>query len=386
MAHAVRVLEIIDDANIGGGQRHVLMLAEQLRHRGFDISVACDSEGYLVEELRKRNILMYPVRLRNRLGARSLSTLYGICKSRRFQIVHSHGGTAGFWGRVAAFLAGVPVRIQTYHGLHTLHRKGIFVKFLFLIVERLLVSVTTKFICVSEADFRLAGRKRLLTNEKAVVVRNGIETKKYANTRARKRIRAEFNISDQHIFVGTVGRLHTQKGQRYLLDAIPRVLKVNPHVRFVIVGSGNLWNKLRNKASTMGIREAVFFTGVRYDVPELLSAMDIYVLQSLWEGLALTLLEACAAGKPIVATAIDGNKEIVRHGFNGLLVPERDPEALACAILELVKNKPLRSKFARNGRRIVKKEYEVKRMVSAIAEVYNTSLHPSVKLESKSTM
>jgi glycosyltransferase involved in cell wall biosynthesis len=133
--------------------------------------------------------------------------------------------------------------------------------------------------------------------------------------------------------VGSIGRLNEQKGHRYLLDAAPAVLRAHPDARFLIVGDGDLAEPLRRQAQALGLADRVVFAGHRGDVPEMLGAIDVLCLPSLYEGTPLALFEAMAAGKAIVASAVDGCAEVLADGTTGLLVPPRDPAALGAAVV-----------------------------------------------------
>jgi len=366
----MRVLEIIDDASVGGGQQHVLLLAEGLKEKGVHVTVACEEKGFLVDALRERGIPMASVTLRNNLDVRSVLHLWNVCRREKFDVVHTHGGTAGFWGRLAGTLARVPVRIHTYHGLHTVYNTNAFVRYFYLVAERALLWITTKVITVSDADYQLGFRYGLVTERKATVIKNGIRTESFVTTTNREERRREFAFHPSHVVIGMVGRFHLQKGHEYLIEAMPKVFNGHPEARFLLVGEGELLERCRRKVSELALDGCVRFAGARYDVPELLAAMDIFVLPSLWEGLPLTLLEASSAGKAIVATDVEGNRELIQDGVNGFLVPPRDPESLATALARLLENEQLRTALGMRAKAIALEEYDAKRMVDTIADLY----------------
>ncbi len=146
--------------------------------------------------------------------------------------------------------------------------------------------------------------------------------------------------------IGTIAHLTDHKGHTYLLDAIPQVLKEFPHSFFLFVGDGELKDSLKTKSRILGIRDRVFFTGFREDIPEILSILDLFVLPSHLEGLCTSLMDAMYMGVPIVATTAGGIPEVIENGKTGLLVPPKDPIALAEAIIKLLKDKSKRETFA----------------------------------------
>ena len=367
----MKILELIDDADIGGGQRHVLLLADGLRRHGIDVSVACAPQGYLVDELRRKTIPVLAVSLANSFRPGQLLKLIRLLRDGGYDILHTHGGTAGLWGRLAAIIAGVPVSIHTYHGFHSAYRKNPLARWILTSIERILLLATSHIICVSQGDYELGKRLRLLKPKKSTVILNGIEVERFSSASGRERIRAEFGSTHSHVLVGTVGRLHVQKGLVYLLEAASVALKRNHSVKFVLVGDGPLKKVLREKAERLGIEDSVHFVGARQDVPDLLAAFDLFVLPSLWEGLPLVLLEASAAGKAMIATAVDGTKEIIQDGVNGMLVPPENPDALAEAILKAASDDAMRNTLGSKAREIAKATYSIERMVEQTMNLYS---------------
>jgi glycosyltransferase involved in cell wall biosynthesis len=170
--------------------------------------------------------------------------------------------------------------------------------------------------------------------------------------------------------VGNVAHLADHKGQRYLVEAVPEVLRSVPRARFVIVGEGELEGDLRARAAALGLGARLLFTGFRTDVPAVLDALDLFVMPSHLEGLGTAVLDALAAGKPVVAAAAGGIPEIVEDGRHGLLVPPRDPGRLARAIVRLLQNPELASQLATEGLRRVRESFSVDAMVAGNLAVY----------------
>lgn len=370
MASSLHVLQVIDDATVGGGQQHVLLLARGLKERGFAVTVACAGTGYLVDELQKSSIPVVPIALSNRVSVTQIFRLARICRERRIDVLHTHGGTAGLWGRLAGIWGRVPVRIHTHHGLHALHWNRSVKAMVAQGVEFLLKYMTSSVICVSEGEARLGVRHKVVDRRNCVVIRNGIELKNFENLQHSQDVRREFGFLSDHIVIGTVGRFHVQKGYEYLVGAMPAILKEHPQTRFLLVGEGELLETIRASIASQGLSDNVVLTGARYDIPKLLGSMDIFVLPSLWEGFPLSLLEASAAGKALVATDVEGNNEIVKAGVNGLLVPSRDSGALARAIGELISNVSIRRSMGERAREIAGTSYSGEIMIDSIAALY----------------
>lgn len=356
---------MIDEATIGGGQQHVLWLAEGLVQRGFHVAVACEGRGYLVDELRRRQIPVLSIAITNALRWSSLKDCIEAIKKFRPDIVHTHGGTAGVYGRIAARFMKVPRVVHTYHGIHYLHYGKKISSSLFRWIDAVLLKFTNQLICVGEND-RVAGIKAgVVDPQKSFVILNGIDLDRYLHIQ-------NVPFSHLNITIGIIGRLHTQKGHAFLLSAFAQILKRHKSARLVIVGDGELRKALEVQAREEGIGANVDFLGDRTDIPEQLAAMDIFVLSSLWEGLPIVLMEAMAAGRSIVSTAVNGVTEILEHEKDALLVPPRNADGLAYAIDQLIGNRSRALEFAHAARKKAASRFALQTMVDRVIGVYQT--------------
>ncbi len=364
----IHVLLMIDDASMGGGQQHLFTIARHLDRRRFTVSVACEEKGYLVDELRRNSIPVYPLVMSNQVSLSSLYACVKLLRSIRPDVVHTHGGTAGFVGRLGAWMAGIKAIIHTYHGIHYLHEAQTIRKRLYRWIDWLLIGCTDQLVCVAKKDYDLGIRAGIVSPLKSVVIQNGIDVQKYSSVVSNQ------NHAKRQRIVGTIGRLHLQKGHCYLLEAAVRVLNRTPNLLFQIIGEGELRASLEKQAQEIGIAEHVQFLGNQLDVPELLAEMDIFVLPSLWEGLPLVLLEAMATKRPIVVTKVDGVDEVITDGQNGLLVPPKDPIALADAIIRLLEDRPLAEAMGHRAYETVLSKFNMERMIRQLEHLYETTL------------
>ena len=375
MSRKIRVLQMIDEASVGGGQMHVLLLSKYLDKNEFDVTIATEPHGYLVDEAKKVGIPTLPITISNSFSIKTLLKMKRQLRQNDFDILHTHGGTAGFWGRAAATLNRSPrAKIHTYHGLHYLSEahEG---RRSFQLADRLALPFTTKLICVCESDFKKGLAAKIVTEKKGVVIHNGIELEKFSHQTKREDLRKEFGVGKDEIVFGTVGRLHKQKAQDILLRAFRMVADQRPNVRLWIVGDGELRSGLERLAQELGIVGKVNFLGERTDIPELLSAMDIFVLSSLWEGQPIVLLEAMASSKPVVTTNVDGIPEIVEDGKSGLLVEAGAAESLSLAMERLLVDSQLRKEFAVKGRDRMSAKFTARHMAERVAQLYRSSLN-----------
>ena len=368
----IKVLEMIDDATIGGGQQHLLWLAESLDGSRFEVAVACEGRGYLVDELNKRGIPVYALSIANRLSFRSLAQCWRLMKLLAPDVLHTHGGTAGFYGRLISRITPVRAVVHTYHGLHYLHSDSRAKKLLHRFVDHVLLRFTDRIICVSEGDFDLGVRWGIVNPTAAMVIRNGIDIARYSRYAYPETSTQRRNARIGQTIVGTIGRLHVQKGQIYLLEAARLVLNKYPSTIFQIIGTGELERQLKEKAIELGIADHVQFLGARTDVPDLLAAMDLFVLPSLWEGQPITLMEAMASCTPIIATDIDGISEMIEPSRDGLLVPAGNASDLADAIALLLSDSSLAQKLSQHAFDKVVREFDIRKMVRLTEETYTS--------------
>ncbi|MBI4866256.1 MAG: glycosyltransferase [Candidatus Wallbacteria bacterium] len=370
----VRVLELIDLPMLGGGQQHVLALARMLDRARFEVEVGSAPGGPLVEQLRELGVPHVPCPVVKSVDPSPVMALRSLVRERRYSVVHTHGGVAGLWGRLAcAGLSGVG-RLHTIHGIHYLNYPKWWKRQGMIWLEMALAPLADRILCVCRSDYDKALAAGVAPAARTRVIRNGIDLAPYQTSGDPALLRREAAVPQGALIVGTVGRLHVQKGQSHLLEAFAALAPRVPELYLALVGGGELRDALERQAGALGIASRVRFLGARRDVAALLPGMDIFALPSLWEGLPLTLMEAMAAGLPCIATAVDGNVELIRHDVDGLLVPPADAAALAGAIGALAADRARRHGLAAAARARALAEFAEGPMVDAIAGQYEEVL------------
>lgn len=268
---------------------------------------------------------------RGRFDPRILTDLVALGRKRGARILHVHGYAASDFGRLAARQIGAALvlhehfadpRMPPYQG----------------VADRLLSRLTDRAIAVSQSTADFLVGQRFVPRERVELIWNGapLDTFAPATPQRAHAVRAALGLPADAPVIGAIARLNEQKGHRYLLDAAAIVLAARPDVRVLIAGDGDLMQPLQSQAAALGIADRILFAGHRDDVPDLLGAIDVFCISSIYEGTPLTLFEAMAAGKTIVSTAVDGCREVLEDGATGLLVPPRDPAALAAALLRVI--------------------------------------------------
>jgi glycosyltransferase involved in cell wall biosynthesis len=366
----IKVLQMIDRPSLGGGQTALLLLAENLDRGLFDVAVASAAGGPLVDRAEERGLWHLGVPLEKKIALRSVGKIAAILEENNVDIVHTHGGYAGLYGRWAARRCRTPVIVHTLHGIHYLRYRNPAVRQLFMNLERRCSRFTDRLILVSHADLGRAIKHRLAPQDRMVVILNGIALPESLSAESREIKRRELNLEPGRPVVGTVARLHRQKGILYLLHAAPMIMERFPEARIVVVGDGPLGRRLRRRARALGLGDRVLFLGARTDAREVMALFDIFVLPSLWEGLPLVLVEAAALGKPIVSTAVDGANEVIDDGKTGVLVPPRAPHAIAEAVIALLADRTKASRLAERAKAVIPARFPLQRMIEQTQTLY----------------
>jgi glycosyltransferase involved in cell wall biosynthesis len=364
-----KILLMIDDASVGGGQVHVLAIAGGIDKRTYEVHVACEEKGFLVDKLKQQGIPHHTLEMSNRPDPRSFLHCHRLLRRLKPDIIHTHGGTAGVVARVVSIGSFKGKRIHTYHGLHYLHERGKLRNRVFCLADRILRRATDRLVCVAESDRVLGKRFGVVDPSKTVLIRPAIDVHQF-----KVRDVQDARRRDERFVVGTIGRMHVQKGHRYLLDAAVLVRRDAPEVVFSIVGEGELRVELEKIIRDLELQSVVVLHGARTDTSEVLASFDCFVLPSLWEGLPIVMLEAMASGVPVVATDVDGVREAVENGKEALLVPPGDPEALARAIREVRDSPEWADRLARQARNKVESAFDLGRMLREIEQLYDEVL------------
>jgi glycosyltransferase involved in cell wall biosynthesis len=340
----IEILVVIDhmsyNGSMHGGGRFFLNTVSGIDRNRFNI-IPCilRDEDPLKQVFENQSIRIRYLR-RKKLDPFVLFDFIKIIRDEKIQLIHLHGYGSQIFGRLAGIITGVPTII---HG----HGIDYFPSWYQGMLDRFLAKFTAQAIAVSESVKEDYVRRRKIHAGKVIVMPNGIpleEFKPLPRTKYRE-IKNRFGLEPDHSVVGTVTRLREEKGNRYLLEAAVEVLKVLPKTYFLLVGGGPLLAELKCLASQLRVEQKVIFAGFCQNIPAVLSIFDVKVMASLNEGLPLALLEAMAVGKPIVATNIGGIREILRDGETGLLVPPRNPQAMADKIIYLLQHEEERARL-----------------------------------------
>ncbi|HEY2934930.1 MAG TPA: glycosyltransferase family 4 protein [Acidobacteriota bacterium] len=359
----------------GSGINTLLTMIGSLE-RGHDVTLACAPGGRLVEKARQAGVRVEPIAelgneinpVRDLAAVRSLSRLM---KRGKYHLVHTHNSKAGFIGRLAARRSGVPVVIHTVHGFAFHDAESKMRRFLFRTLERMADRWCDGMIFISRPLKQWAQKEGIGRNLPQAVIYSGIDVNAFqaANGSA---FRKAFGISDQQLVAGIVSKLWEGKGHDILLHAWREVLNTvrNHSPLLLVVGEGNLEPSLKGLAERLGLGHSVIFTGFQEDVPSATAALDVSVLPSLFEGMGRVVLEAFAAGKPMVASKVGGIPDLLKHGENGFLVEPGNRASLVTALREILANSAVRERLASGARNSLRPEHSSRYMVEQIHRFY----------------
>ena len=363
-------MQVTEDLGIGGMERVVVTLCALVDRERFEPSVVCLREGgMLAEELAAIGVPVHVLPWRQGKGSYgSFLRLARLLRRERIDVLHTHNTNAFLDGGLASVLARTPTLV------HTDHARDFPDRIRYMVAEHVMSHRAYRVVGVSEHTTANLARYERIPHRKLVTIPNGIDERHFEVPVDSRAARAELGIAGDARVVGVAARLMPQKGIEYLLRALALMHARAPHVVVVIAGEGPLEPELRRAAVELGVGERVRFLGPRRDVPRLLSLFDVMALPSVWEGLPMVVLEAMAAGCPVVASGVGGVPTAIQHGVSGLLVPPRDPERLADALFALLDDDPWRRRLADEGRRIFRERFSATAMARAYERLYDR--HP----------
>lgn len=362
----VRVVQVMATGTNGGAQEHVTNLVGRLDHDFYDVSIVSLSPGSAVRKLQRMGFEVTVIDEPDDAIATGILAAY--LADARADVVHNHMYRAEVVGTKAAIALATaghrrPFVVSTVHSSRVRSAED---------QEELrrLTPSMDRLIVVSRAiDAKVEEEGR--HGAERVLIYNGVDLERYDHQEPCCTLREEYQMEPGSPIVGVVGRLELEKGHPTLLEAWPLVLEQVPGAYLLIVGEGSRQDALHQIARDQGVERHVIFTGRRDDIPAITAALDVAVLPSYREAQGLTILEAMAMSRPVVASNVGGIPEMVQDGVTGLLVPPHDPPALAAAIVRLLEDHQLADTIARAGHDLVHDKFCVQLMVNAVQELYD---------------
>lgn len=376
----VKVLHPITRMIVGGAQENTLYTARLLDPLRFKVEILSGgqtgSEGSLIPEVEQLGIplIILPELVRQInpwLDYRALNKLTSRMRSGNYQIVHTHSSKAGILGRLAAKRAGIPIILHTVHGWSFHERMRPFVKWCYIGIERWAAASCDAIIVVSQHDKEAGLTNRIGHAQQYHLIRSAIPFEEFnLSLYDGRQTRRQLGLPLEAVVIGSVGRFSPQKNPLDWVRIASLVADEYPGAYFLMVGDGPLRAQVEALLYQEGLASRVILTGIRRDVPTLLSAMDIFLSTSLWEGMPRTVVQAMSMNLPVVAYSIDGLQEIIRHDVSGYLCPGHDLAQMAVACGYLIENEDRRKMMGERGAELAAKEFDLPEMIRNIEALY----------------
>ncbi|MFQ6082884.1 MAG: glycosyltransferase family 4 protein [Candidatus Aminicenantia bacterium] len=344
-----------------GGQRQVLYLTRGLNQRGYSVRLFTQPDSPLYQEARKANIPTTPVKIRNEFDLLAVSKIAYWLKKEKVVLVHFHDAHSLAVGSIASTIAKTPLKVVSRRVDFPIKKNFLSkIKYTYGIDGIIAVSNGVKKVLV----------KNEINSKLIEVIHPGADFEKFELPSAENYLRQELGLSSTDFLVGIVAHLADHKGHKYLIEAAQLIRKTTDKIKIIVVGDGPLKMELANKSRAQETDNMIFFLGFRKDISQILSSLDLFVLSSYLEGLGSSILDAMACQLPVVATRTGGIPEAVKDGKTGLLVPPRDSNSLAQAILRLFRDRDLAKKMGEKGYQAVKEKFSVESMVDKTINFY----------------
>lgn len=374
------VCHIITKLELGGAQQNTLFTVSHLDPSRFRVVLITGEPGLLDQEVRKLDgIAFYQVPslvrpIRPWRDLRALLSLTALLRKLRPAIVHTHSSKAGILGRLAAWLAGVPIIIHSIHGFGFTRYQHPLVRLALVIGERLVAPVTIKFFAVSEANRQQGISLGLFSADQCTVIRSGVDLAALRQTHVDVRVKRQaLGLEPTRPVIGMMAPLKPQKAPLDFVRVAELVHRIRPDTQFLLVGDGELREAVQAERARLGLSSVLHLTGWRRDTAEIMRCLDVFVLTSLWEGLPRVYLEAMASGVPVVGTKVDGAPEVVREGVTGFLVEPGAIQALAERVLYILSHPEEAKQMGCNGQELPS-EFDIYEMVRQQEREYDKLL------------
>lgn len=364
----IRVLEVIRQGKIGGGESHLLDLFYYFDKEKIEPICLSFSNGEMILKLKKMGITCHVIDTDKPFDLKVQQRIIRILKDEDIQIVHAHGSRA-------ASNVVYPIRqlrlplVYTVHGWSFHNDQSFLVKTLRVWSEKLICHLADKVICVSQSNADTG--QKAFGLKSAVVIENGVNLDRFNPESQFEDLRRVFGFAKSDFVAGFIARCTKQKDPLVFLEALKLAHHTNNQIKGLFIGEGDMDAEVDAFIESNQMHGYIYRSPFRTDVPDILNCIDVYCLPSLWEGLSIALLEAMAMKKAVVATPTDGTKEMIEHEKNGLIVPFDDPMAVAESICRFLTERQLKTTCSNAARQFVKERFDAKRVATSVQDIYN---------------
>lgn len=364
----IKVLEVIRQGQIGGGESHLMDLIYFLDKAKITPICLSFTDGEMIHRLSQMGITCYVIDTQKPFDIGIQKQIIKLIKKEGIQIIHAHGSRAASNILCTARLLHLPF-IYTVHGWSFHDDQPFLVKKLRGWSEKLICHYAHQVICVSQSN-KDTGKEVFGLNE-AVVIENGVNLDRFNPDSSFMDLRQVFGFSESDCIVGFIARCTKQKNPLVFLAALEKAHEVNPSLKGLFIGEGDMDQEVDTFIEQHNMKDYLYRSPFRTDIPEILHCIDIYCLPSLWEGLSIALLEAMAMRKAIIATPTDGTCELIHNDENGIVVPFNDVQSLANAMNVLATSKETCMRYGLSARSLIEKRFNAERVAEMVTQIYN---------------
>jgi len=362
-----KVLEVIRQGQVGGGESHLIDLISGF---GPDVSpiVLAFTPGQMIDLLRERGIKCYVIETGSAFDFRVFKKIREIIVNEKIHLIHAHGSRAASNLILTSLLLKIPM-VYTVHGWSFHQDQSFAIKKLRILSEKIICAFSRKVICVSESN-KISGKKAFGL-KKAIVIENGINLQKFNPNNSFKNIRNEFGINSDDFVVGLFGRITVQKDPISFIKAIEAANLKEKRIKGLLVGDGDLKKTVLDYIEVHKLNDIIFTTGFRNDIPDLLNAIDVFCLPSLWEGLSIALLEAMAMKCAVLVTPTDGTSEIITDKINGTIAEFHNEKQLSEKIIDFFNDPDSVKSQGENARLMIINRFDSRKVSISVSELYH---------------
>ena len=367
----IKVLEVIRQGEIGGGESHLLDLISFFDKNIIEPYCLSFSDGEMVSRLKSMKIPCYVIKTERPFDHKVQKQIKQLITTEKIQLIHAHGSRAISNVVWCAKTMRIPL-IYTVHGWSFHDDQSYIAKEIRSLCEKFMCIFSNEVICVSKSNYETG--KVAFGLKHAHIIENGINLERFNPKRDMQDLRPSMGLDGHDIVIGFIARCTKQKNPLSFLEAIEKSHAKNNRIKGVFIGEGDLDEEVNAYIQSHKMQSFLYRSSFRTDVPEILKAIDIYCLPSLWEGLSIALLEAMAMEKAIIATHTDGTIELIEDEKNGIIVPFYDNDALANAMNLLAEEENMRYRLGKEARKQVEERFNAKRVADMVTIIYEKNI------------
>lgn len=358
----MRILHINSSKSIGGGEIHTLNLVNGLLEGNQTVFLACRTGSKLASMSQAQKISTLELDLKNSLDFISTIKLAKFCKKNNIDVIHAHLARDYWIAYITKLLYKRAKLVFTRHVSFPIKST---------LLKKKMYKSTDKIIAVASAVEKSLLDSGVVIKEKISVIYNGIDVSKINNA-VKNKLRKELDLNNDAVIIGTIGSFCPNKDQLTFIKSIPDIINKIPNAVFVIIGSGdeNYKKELDELVKKLGLTGKVRFLGARSDIYDLIKDFNVFLLTSKQEGFPLVIIEAMAAGVPVISTNVGGISEVIKNNETGILIPPESPKELSKAVIELLSDKKLTKDIIDNAQIAVNKHFTVENMTSNTLNIY----------------